>query len=279
MSGEPGIRPPAVAGMFYPADPKVLRETVSSLIERRGRSSEEYPVGLIVPHAGYQYSGPTAGAAYASLSFQQYETVVVVAPSHREAFRGVSVYGGRGYATPLGEVLVDAEKRERLLAELPLVRESSTGHREEHALEVQLPFLQVVIQGFALLPLVMGEQSREIVSALGSALGRIFEGENVLLIASTDLSHYYPAETAEKIDRVAIDDIRAFRPDRLMDHLEDHAAEACGGGPAVAVMTALRMLGADRMEIAHHCTSGDITGDRRSVVGYCSAVAWKKRAT
>ncbi len=278
MTGEHGVRQPAVAGTFYPADPEVLRETVSALIEAGTVSPSEIPIGLIVPHAGYPYSGATAGAAYSSLRSQHYDTVVIVAPSHRQAFRGVSVYEGRAYATPLGQVAVNEDKRDRLIRELRLVQASSNGHGEEHALEVQLPFLQVVTSGFTLLPLVMGDQTRETVVSLGKALGRIFEKENVLLIASTDLSHYYPADIAERIDRVAIEDIRAFRPESLMDHLQERATEACGGGPAVAVMTALRMLGAGRMEIAHHCTSGDVTGDHRSVVGYCSAIAWKTRA-
>ena len=272
------VRPPAAAGTFYPADPIELRETVLSMLETKDSPKDEDPAGVIAPHAGYMYSGPTAGAAYASLRTRHYETVVIVAPSHREAFRGITVFGGRAYSTPLGEVVVNAQRREQLVHELPIARISSAGHRAEHALEVQLPFLQVVMEGFTLLPIVMGEQSRDTVISLGSALGQAFGGERVLLIASTDLSHYYPADIAEKIDRVSIEDIRAFNPEGLMEHLEENIAEACGGGPTVAVMTALRILGADRVEIAHHCTSGDVTGDRRSVVGYCSAIAWKKRA-
>lgn len=278
MNEDQVVREPAVAGMFYPEQAAVLRQDVESMLKMKPIPADERPVGLIVPHAGYMYSGPTAGAAYAAVRAQKYDTVVIVAPSHREAFRGVSVYNGAAYATPLGTIRVDAELRARLVELLPLVRRSLSGHRDEHALEVQLPFLQVALNEFRLLPLVMGEQTREVVVALGEALGTMAEGRNVLLIASTDLSHYYPADTAEKIDRVAISDIRDFAPERMMDDLEQQSAEACGGGPAVAVMLALRHLGAGRMEIAHHCTSGDVTGDRRSVVGYCSAIAWKKRA-
>jgi len=278
MNEEHVVREPAVAGMFYPEHPSDLRKTVESMLVERRIPPDEVPTGLIVPHAGYMYSGPTSGRAYSAVRSQRFDTVVVVAPSHREAFRGVSVYSGDAYATPLGVVPVDAVHRQQLTQNLPLVHQSLAGHRDEHALEVQLPFLQVVLDDFSLLPIVMGEQTREVMVSLGNALGKIFEGLSVLMIASTDLSHYYPADTAEMIDRVAIGDIRDFAPERMIDHLEHQTAEACGGGPAVAVMLALRHLGAVRMEIVHHCTSGDVTGDRRSVVGYCSAVAWKKRA-
>ncbi|MGA9120218.1 MAG: AmmeMemoRadiSam system protein B [Bacteroidota bacterium] len=276
MTHRANVRYPAVAGMFYPAEPAVLRQMVSGMLGTAPLSFGDKPAGLIVPHAGYMYSGPTAGAAYGVLRSHHYDVVVIVAPSHREAFRGVSVYSGGAYETPLGQIAVAGPLRSKLLEASPVVRESESGHREEHALEVQLPFLQVVIGEFHLLPLVMGDQTRETCLALGEALADIARGLNVLLVASTDLSHYYPAETAEQIDRVSIDDIRSFDPGRLMDDLECQRAEACGGGPAVAVMTALRALGAVRMEISAHATSGDVTGDRRSVVGYCSAVAWKK---
>ncbi len=278
MNEEHVVREPAVAGMFYPEHPADLRKTVEGMLVDRRISPDEIPAGLIVPHAGYMYSGTTSGRAYSAIRSQRFDTVVVVAPSHREAFRGASVYSGDAYATPLGVVPVDAVHRQQLTKSLPLVHQSLAGHRDEHALEVQLPFLQVVLDDFSLLPIIMGEQTREVMVSLGDALGKIFEGRNVLMIASTDLSHYYPADTAEMIDRVTIGDIRDFAPERMIEHLERQTAEACGGGPAVAVMLALRHLGAVRMEIAHHCTSGDVTGDRHSVVGYCSAIAWKKRA-
>jgi AmmeMemoRadiSam system protein B len=278
MMPRSAIRPPVVAGMFYPAEPAVLRHMVDDMMGKRSHQKGEKPAGLVVPHAGYVYSGPTAGAAYAALRSHTYDVVVIVAPSHREAFRGVTAFPGDAYETPLGRVAVDAAMRARLLDEGPIVHASLEGHREEHALEVQLPFLQVVLGDFRLLPLVMGEQTRASCRALGAALSRAVEGLDVLMIASTDLSHYYPAETAERIDRVSIEDIRSFEPERLMIDLEEQKAEACGGGPTVAVMTALRATGATRMEISAHCTSGDVTGDRRSVVGYCSAIAWKKSA-
>ncbi len=278
MSNVSGTRPPAVAGMFYPADPRELRTAVEDMTAPRSASGDRTPVGLLAPHAGYMYSGPTAGAAYSVLRHRRYDAVVIVAPSHREAFRGVSVFGGSAYATPLGEIAVNTGLRDALVETGPTIRVSMQGHTEEHALEVQLPFLQVVLGDFTLVPLVMGEQSRETIGHLGDALGRVLAGVNVLLIASSDLSHYYAADIAERIDRVSIEDIRAFNPERLMDHLEENIAEACGGGPAVAAMTGWRSLGASAVEIAHHCTSGDVTGDRRSVVGYCSAIAWKTKS-
>jgi hypothetical protein len=219
------------------------------------------------------YSGLTAAAGYSTLAGADIETVIVVSPSHREVFPGVSVYPGAAYETPLGSLAVDAELRGALLKATPIVRAVESGHRDEHAIEVQLPFLQQVLGTFKLLPLVMGEQSRASCMALGAALGEVVHGKNVLLVASTDLSHYHPARVAESIDGVTIEDVKRFDEEQLMTDLESGMAEACGGGPAVAVMAALKILGAKRMDVVHHCTSGDITGDTRSVVGYLSAVA------
>jgi AmmeMemoRadiSam system protein B len=269
------MRPCGVCGTFYPEDPVELRAAVEAMLgTEKAVAPSGTPRGVIAPHAGYMYSGPTAGAAYALLAGRTYETVVVVAPSHREAFADVSVFPGAGYETPLGPVPIDGEMRELLIAGDSVVGASPRGHRAEHAIEVQLPFLQVVLGAFSLVPLVIGTPARDTCRALGELLGRACRGRQVLLVASTDLSHYFPAEEAEVLDSVALDDIGRFDPDRLMDDLEGGRTEACGGGPAFAVMKGLLLLGATRMQVVRHCTSGDVTGDRRSVVGYCSAVAW-----
>jgi AmmeMemoRadiSam system protein B len=220
------------------------------------------------------YSGLTAAAAYRLLSGKSFSTVVVVSPSHREYFTGISVYAGDAYRTPLGDIPVDGTMRQALLAACPLVHPSEAGHREEHAIEVQLPFLQETLGSFALLPLVMGEQRRETCLALGRCLGELPGIPGSLLVASTDLSHYHAARVARAMDQVMVEDIRRFDYEQLMMDLESGTTEACGGGPTVAVMAALHRAGARRMNVVHHCNSGDITGDVRSVVGYLSAVAW-----
>ena len=269
------VRRPAVAGMFYPDSPAELASAVDDLLDGAATPGPAHPppIALIAPHAGYVYSGATAASAYALLKDVRAETVVVVSPSHREYFEGVSVFPGSAYETPLGEIPIDAVLREKLLAASPLVRASRAGHGSEHAIEVHLPFLQKQLGHFRLLPLVMGDQSRKACFALGEALGNVLAGTPTMLVASTDLSHFHPAPDAERRDHIVLEDLAAFDPERLMHDLEEGEAEACGGGPVVAVMIAARRLGARRMRVLSHTHSGIITGERGSVVGYCAAVA------
>jgi len=274
MTAPADIRRSAVAGMFYPSDPDELRRDVERMLDAPARKIPGVIRGVIAPHAGYIYSGQTAAHGYGLLRNAHYDIVVVVSPSHREYFDGVSVYPGGGYRTPLGVVPVDGGLRDELLKILPRALASKAGHGEEHAIEVQLPFLQMALGSFALLPLVVGNQSPELCFALGDALGRILRGREALLVASTDLSHYYPASVADALDGIVIDDIRNFDEKRLMADLEAGRAEACGGGPAVAVMAALHRLGVSKIEVLHHCNSGDVSGDTSAVVGYLSAVAY-----
>ena len=267
------IRAAAVAGTFYPGDPAELAGTIAGMIpaEREGVSAGVR--GIIAPHAGYLYSGPTAARAYGRLERGAYDTVVIVAPSHREYFEGVSVYDGGAYRTPLGTVPVEGELRDRLISAAPFVRALAEGHGAEHSVEVHLPFLQTVLGTFSLLPLVIGHQTPETCFALGEALGGVLRQRRALVVASTDLSHFHSDSEAREIDAVTIGDVRGFDPRSLMSHLTEGAAEACGGGPVVSVMTALKRLGATRVEVMEYTTSGDVTGDLRSVVGYLSAVA------
>jgi len=276
MKAIPGVRPAAVSGMFYPGDRDELKRDISSLLlQARGKRREGIIRGIISPHAGYQYSGFTAANAYALLQGVKYETVVVVSPSHREYFDGVSVFPGEAYETPLGTVPLDTELRERLKCETPIVAVSGSGHGEEHAIEVQLPFLQHVLHQFLLLPIVIGNQDRKYCFGLGEALAKVLSGSNYLLVASTDLSHYHSSDAANALDKTVIDDVAAFDYERMMIGLEAGTTEACGGGPTVAVMVALQRLGVKSIDVLHHCNSGDITGDRNRVVGYLSAVAYE----
>lgn len=277
MRQHPSVRPPAVAGLFYPGDPSELGKAVDELLSQaRPAPLDHNLVALISPHAGYVYSGFTAANGYKLLEGKRFTTVVIVSPSHREYFDGISVYGGTAYRTPLGDVPIDEELREALVRDDKVIAESSAGHREEHALEVQLPFLQKVLRDFKILPIVIGDQRREHCFHLGEKLGTILRGRQVLLIASTDLSHYYPYDVANSLDGIVIDHVRRFDYEQLMEDLETHRAEACGGGPVVATLLAAREMGANDVHILHHCNSGDVTGDRRAVVGYLSAAVVKK---
>jgi hypothetical protein len=259
--------------MFYPGDPGELARTIAGMIPAREAEAIPAVRGIIAPHAGYLYSGPTAGRAYGRLDPGSYDAVVIVAPSHRAYFEGVSVYDGEAYLTPLGTVPVDTDLRNALISAAPCVRASVEGHGEEHAVEVHLPFLQTVLGKFSFLPLVIGHQTPETCFALGEALGGLLSHRRALVVASTDLSHFHSDSEAREIDAVTIADVRTFDPRALMSHLTEGIAEACGGGPVVAVMTALKSLGATRVDVTGYATSGDVTGDRRSVVGYLSAVA------
>lgn len=271
------VRPPAVAGKFYPAHPQQLREMIATLLAEAERVSVSGRIrGVIAPHAGYMYSGLTAAHAYKLLQGERYETVVIVSPSHWEYFRGVSVYSGDAYETPLGKIPVDTELRNLLSGASEHVLVAEVGHRAEHALEVQLPFLQETLPAgsFRVLPLVMGDQQRDVCFALGNAVAEVLRDRNVVLVASTDLSHYYPASVAERLDAVMMNDVAAFDFEQLMTDLETRRTEACGGGPTVAVMVALHELGVRKIKVTHRSTSGDTTGDYSSVVGYLSAVAY-----
>lgn len=267
------IRHCKVCGLFYPSGRRELEQTIAALLRRVERKSFGGAIrGLVVPHAGYAYSGYTAMHGYALLERQTYDTVVIVAPSHAEYFDGISVYDGDAYVTPLGSVEVNRPLREEFLNASPHVQSSVAGHGNEHAIEVQLPMLQFMMGKFSILPVVMGDQRKGNCDELGRALGKTFYGKNVLLVASTDLSHYHSYQEAMQLDKVIIEDISSFDPESLVSHLDTGMTEACGGGPAIAVMSALKNLGARRMEILHQCNSGDITGDHSQVVGYVSAV-------
>lgn len=274
MSAYTTVRPPAVAGLFYPADPKDLNQQIDNLLERvKNGSLNGHLVALVSPHAGYMYSGFTAAHGYKLLQGHEFNSVIIVSPSHREYFNGISVYGGTAYRTPLGDISIDSDLRDALADDLIVI--SDAGHRQEHAVEVQIPFLQKILNDFTIVPIVMGDQRREYCYYLGKKLAQIASGKNVLLIASTDLSHYYPYDVAITLDKIVIDEVQRLDYEQLMDDLETERAEACGGGPTVAVLFAARELGANTATILHTCNSGDVTGDRSGVVGYLSAAIFR----
>ena len=266
------VRKPAVAGSFYDEDPGRLSHQVDLLLTQAEDTDIKGTIrALVSPHAGYMYSGLAAAVGYKALRGSTYEAVLMVGPSHRESFDGVSIYPGDAYRSPLGDVPIHTEIRAALAAQSPVFVLSNVGHRSEHCLEVQLPFLQKVLGEFSFVPMIVGNQSKEICLSLGTAIAEVARGKNILLVASSDLSHYHPYNTAVSLDRRVIDQVESFDELALMEQIETDRVEACGGGPVVSVMHAAKLLGANRSQVLFYCNSGDITGDKSAVVGYLSA--------
>jgi len=274
MNAKQLIRAPSVAGIFYTKNPEKLSQTILHLLETvPSFSVKEEILALISPHAGYMYSGLTAAYGYKTLEQRILETAVIIAPSHFEFFETISVYPGKCYTTPFGEMEIDVQLRSELLKENSLVMNNEIGHRKEHAIEVQLPFLQLLFGNrIKILPIIIGNQTRENCFSLGETLGKILRETNAILIASSDLSHYYNSKTADELDEKFINCVMNFDEDKLMTKLENNATEGCGGGCVVAVLHAAKLLGATKTRILHHCNSGDVTGDRERVVGYMSGI-------
>jgi MEMO1 family protein len=273
-----GIRQSAVAGMFYSADPEELNSDIIKMLD----DAEKHKLtgeltSIIVPHAGYQYSGLTAAHAYKLIEGKQFESVIIISPSHREYFRGISIFNGTAYRTPLGDLQIDSELRDLLTSSDRIIESSLQGHGKEHAIEIQLPFLQILLKNFSLLPIVIGDQRSENCFHLGNRLTEVLKDRNVLIVASTDLSHFHSYDQARKLDQIVIDSVSRFDYKGLMKELEYEKAEACGGGPTVAAMLAAEQLGANQIDILHKCNSGDITGEHDSVVGYFSAAITKTK--
>jgi hypothetical protein len=226
---------------------------------------------IVVPHAGYRYSGQVAAYAYRLLQNSKFKRIILVGPSHRP-FRGVSVNLQWGYETPLGVVAVDTEVGKKIIRSHQEVRWIRQAHLYEHSLELQVPFLQTVLQGFRIVPILLGQQDLSTCTRLAQALTEVMEGdEHTLLLASTDLSHFYAYEDAKILDDRFIHHIKRLDPQGLAKDLGTGRCEGCGAGAVLTVMMAGKRRGADRAVILKYANSGDVTGDHRSVVGYVSA--------
>jgi MEMO1 family protein len=271
------IREPAVAGAFYPDNPEVLSRDVRRYLENAKQEKLEGEiVALISPHAGYMYSGQVAAYAYKLIEGKAFDSVVVVAPSHRALFKGASLYDRGGFRTPLGIVPVDLELSKKMMERRKEIQFLPEAHSQEHSLEVQIPFLQVTLKSFKLVPIVMEPYwSWETCQHLASAIAETVRGKNVLLIASSDLSHFHSYDEAVKLDKIVLNHIDRFDPEGLNQVLRSGRCEACGGGPILSVMLAAKALGANKGKVLKYLNSGDVTGDRSRVVGYGAGVFYK----
>lgn len=271
------IRKPAVAGIFYPDSPSDLRSTIKGFLSKVDKLPiDKNPVALIVPHAGYMYSGQVAAHAYRQIEGLNFNTVVLIGVSHRAPVRGASVYKSGAYETPLGIVEVDADLAEKIMAQSEVFGFYPSADATEHSLEVQVPFLQVVLSNFKIVPILMGHYSEYIISAITNTLVNVIEGnEGILLVASTDMSHYHPYRVAVNMDDIAISSIKRMDTDQLMQDLDSGECELCGAGPVIVVLMTAKKLGVNNIEVLKYANSGDVTGDKSGgVVGYFSAVIY-----
>ncbi len=253
------VRPPAVAGRFYPADPAELRNLISALLAEVQPAAGPAPKAIIAPHAGYIYSGPIAASAYARLAPARdlVRRVVLFGPSHYVALDGLAAPSAAAFATPLGIVPVDTEGL-REIRSLPQVAVLDEAHRHEHSLEVQLPFLQMVLTRFSLIPLAVGDATPE---EVGQVFDALWDGPATLFVISSDLSHYYDAQAAQRLDRSTAKAIEALKADAI------GTDQACGRIPIRGLLQAARQHGlhARTLDLRN---SGDTSGPRDQVVGY-----------
>jgi MEMO1 family protein len=269
-----GYRRPAVAGLFYPSNPVRLHNEINNLLSAGNPEALTGKIfGIIAPHAGYIYSGKTAAFAYNLLKGRHIRKVIILSPSHREFFSGSCIYDGEGYLTPFGRLEIDKETAELMAQKSDSVFIGKEGHSKEHAVEVHLPFLQEVLKDFKIIPVVMGDQEKKIVDDLANAIAAVYD-EETIIVASSDLSHFYSREAASKLDSLLEEDIIKFDHEKLLKDIAQKKCEACGGGAIAALMKAADLKGIRKVKVLHRSDSGDVSGDINEVVGYLSAVIY-----
>jgi len=267
------LRPSPIAGSWYSDDAAELEASIRGYLDRASTPNlAGEVVSLIVPHAGHIYSGLTAAHAFKAIEGKHFHRVVIVAPSHHSYPAPLLTTGHQAYWTPLGVIPVDHEALESIDLEIRPVRND-----REHSLEIELPFLQVLLpDGFSLVPIVVLDQSSEVMSNLGEALAKwilsLPAGERTLLVASSDLSHFHQENTANRLDKQIVEALSDMSASKLYQVARQGLGEACGLGPMAAILTASKALGADQVTIADYRTSAEVNHDKSSVVGYVSAI-------
>ncbi|MCP4142629.1 MAG: AmmeMemoRadiSam system protein B [Chloroflexi bacterium] len=273
------IRPSPIAGRWYENDPKKLASEIDAYLDNAHLPKISGDViGVIAPHAGYRYSGEVAGYAFATVRARDFDLVAVLSPFHAHHPDACLTSAHQAYATPLGKISVDRDALDSLdkalQAELgfgltPVARDG------EHSLEIELPFLQrALTSDFSLLPIMVRSTDAQELEVLGKALVEILQGRNALLVASTDLSHFYAQDVAEMLDGEMLSQMEKFSPEGVLEAEEMGKGFACGRGAVAATLFAAHELGADSVSMLNYATSGDVTGDFSSVVGYGAAVVY-----
>lgn len=274
------VRPSPIAGRWYEGDPEALARSVDAYLDDAQLPDLEGEViAVIAPHAGHVYSGPVAGYAFAALRGRTPDLVAVIAPMHHPYYEPLITTAHEAYSTPLGDMPVDKEA----LGELDAILKSElffglspVENDPEHSLEIELPFLQrALASNWTLLPVMVRVREASISERFGKALAKVLREKNFVLVASTDLSHFYNQQTAVVYDRSMLNQIESFNPEGAFDLERLGKGFACGLGAFTAVMWAARELGADKVKVLRHATSGDVTGDYSSVVGYGAAAILK----
>jgi AmmeMemoRadiSam system protein B len=272
------IRPAAVAGTWYPGSAGALTRDVDGYVAAI-TPAEVIPRGslmaIMAPHAGLMFSGPVGAYAYkAAAAAGPFDTAVLVGPSHFVAFDGVAVYPSGAFESPLGPARIDESLAAALQSASAMIQPLPQAHRREHSLEMQLPFIRRLLPDTRIVPMLMGYQTAATIRELAAVLARVVHDRRVLLVASTDLSHYFDARTAESLDSRVQAAVSAFDPDGFLRTFEQYPEGergrfvACGGGPAIAVMLAARARGARHGRVLKYMHSGQISGDMSGVVGY-----------
>jgi AmmeMemoRadiSam system protein B/AmmeMemoRadiSam system protein A len=272
-------------GSWYPSTASELGETIDSYLAKvKGEPTLGRSVALIVPHAGYRFCGQVAACAYKQIEGMNFDTVVLLGPSHHYGFPGASVYESGVYRNPLGDVEVDSAIAKRLMDENDAIKFNPRVHIPEHSIENQIPFLQRTLSKFKIVPILMQDFSKENCDMLSTALANVLKGRNVLLIASSDMSHYPVYDEAVKADKVTISAIETMDPDLTRERLDEYLKKGvrelhcmlCGKGPVLVVMAVAKELGADSVKVLKYANSGDVPiGDKRRVVGYMAAMMYK----
>lgn len=266
----PAVRLPAVAGRFYPAKREALSRQLDQYLARDAAAPEmmETAFGCMVPHAGYMYSGPVAGAVFQRLPARA--RYIILCPNHTGRGAPLAIMSQGEWMTPLGAVRIDTELAASLQHSCHLLMEDVKAHEDEHAIEVQLPFLQRQVGAFTFVPIAIGVSRYAALEALGHGMGQALKGEEspVMIVASSDMNHYEPDDVTRVKDRKAIDQILALDPAGLYEVIRQEDISMCGYGPAVAMLAAVKDLGATSAELVRYATSADTSGDRSAVVGY-----------
>jgi len=281
------VRMPSVAGSFYPSSPDVLSAQVQGFIDHEGlKETRGELIGIIVPHAGYVYSGPVAGYAYKLLQEKEFDTVILIGLSHRYPVQGAAIYAHGSFRTPLGDIEIDEKLAAQIMELNDNVIDLPAAHEQEHSLEVQLPFLQKSLLDFRIVPILLQDDSPENVSLLSQAIAQAIGDRPTLLVGSTDLCHYPEYKEAVKSDRVVVEAIQQFDTDYLRDQMDKYMQAhsyvpelhcmMCSTGAVYTAIEAAKQLGANRIEVVKAANSGDVsigTGDR--VVGYMAAAIYR----